>query len=86
MSLKLDNDFFRTAERGEALVATVANMRKCEHVHGVVMLDCNGGEWSATPGDYFMHGEDDIMTTDDTPNILVAKRSYLINPLTHELL
>jgi hypothetical protein len=61
-------------------------MRKCANVPGVVMLDCNGAEWSATPGDYLTLADDEIITTDGAPNILVAQRCYLVNPLTKELI
>jgi hypothetical protein len=68
--------------RDDKLVATVANMRRCENVPGVFMLDINGQESSATAGDYFMYGEDEVLETDGEPNILVTRHCYLVNPLT----
>jgi hypothetical protein len=35
------------------MIATISNMERCKDIPGVVMLDSDGNEWSATPGDYF---------------------------------
>jgi hypothetical protein len=45
------------------MIATPANMRKVEHVRGVFAYDAfNDARYSATPGDYFMLGEDEPVT------------------------
>lgn len=83
---KLDSEFFKNAVRGENLLATIENMEKCKDIPGVIMLDQYGNEFSANPGDYFYHSKSyGPIETDGVPNILVAKRSFLINPLTYEL-
>jgi hypothetical protein len=77
---------WQNMKRAEPLVATVANMRKCEGRGHTVMLDANGDEWSATAGDYFMRSDDEVFEVDGVPSILVQTRSYLVHPLTGEVI
>lgn len=70
---------WKNIERSEPLPATVANMRRVEHVPGVVVLSEDGEEFSATPGDYFMLSEDELAAPG---GVLVAQRVYWIDPLT----
>jgi len=80
---KLD---WQTVDRSPALIATRENMRKVADVPGVFVLDTESGdEWASSDGDYFMLSDSEPLTSQDgTPCILVARRTYFINPLTGE--
>lgn len=82
--MKLD---WREIDRGEPLVATLDNMRKCKDIPGIIMLSPNGNEYSANPNDYMLHDPHvEIRLGDENdPCILVQRMSYLINPLTREV-
>lgn len=55
------------------MIATIENMKRCAGVPGVVMLDSLGNEWSATPGDYFMHGAGPLLDENDEPMVLARR-------------
>lgn len=59
------------------MIATVANMRRCEAakpVFRVVMLDTSTGEhFSATSGDYWQHAENEPLAGEDGEPMVLAR-------------
>jgi len=66
------------------MLATIKNMKRCEGIHGVFMLDSEGNEFSATPGDYFMHGSGPLLDEHGEPMILVRRVCQLVDPVSGE--
>jgi hypothetical protein len=67
------------------MIATVENMKRCEGIHGVFMLDSEGNEFSASPGDYFLHRSGEpILDEHNEPMILVRRVCQLVDPLSGE--
>jgi hypothetical protein len=66
-------------------LATVANMREAEKrgKRAVAFSPNTYEQYSATPGDYWQHAEDEpLVDSEGTPMILIVKVTHYIDALT----